>query len=461
MKSYEDEYFSISIGESPYSDEFCVSFCPSKFLFTVTRVDRDSGWDQDLKIFAVEKKSGRRKTVRVGPSAINNVAVDLSFNQLIPRHIYICYKTKEIPEFIIDEIKRLNPAHELHVFGDDECRQFLGDTFGGEAADCFSWIPRGEIKADFWRSCVLLNKGGVYFDIDVRHRLGIDDYLEPSATFLTSTSATANHMNPIVIMSRPENPVLDFCSSVMLERFRRNMPFAYWEWSICGTMYRSVKKVVGVEVGNDFGSLISHGEDVYQFLNENKSMGVRTEIFTHWRGTKVLNNHHWAYVDGAKRKGFKPEQRPAENEEFKVEILQHSFEDLFDVNFDGDSLRIRRVDDRLGWGLNMRLEVTYKASGRTRTLEVGPSETNEKVVRIPVQRAIESEKYRVEVVEHAFEDVFDLYVDGDMLLVTRSDADSGWGQNLMIRVIEKPTGREGILEVGPSARNRRIVGISF
>lgn len=374
--------FVISVPENPHPDEFDFSLGPDGRTAVVRRTDSDGGWGQNLTLSVVDKPSGRKKTVRVGPSAESQRSFPLAFNRHIPSNIYICYKNKDIPSFVMRDLKSLNPGYEVSLFDDDDCRQFLGDNFGGVAADCFSWIPNGAIKADFWRVCVLLHHGGVYFDIDVHHSLGIDEYLEPEATFLTSTSASPGHMNPIALMSKAGNAVLELCAYVYIERFKRKIPYHYWGWSVCGTMFKAIKRVVGAEVHNDHSDLIVHEQDTYQFLNEDKSRGLRNVYFTHWRGVKVLNNHHASYVESRKYKGFKPEQKPAENEKYKVDVVEHDFVDTFDIVIEGEFITISRTDEDAGWGLDMRLKVTNKATGQERFVEVGPSPYNHKRVEI-------------------------------------------------------------------------------
>lgn len=382
LKPYEDDKLVVSVGESPHPDTFNLSMAPDGKTMRVRRSDSELGWGQNLSLSVLDKVHGRHKTVCVGSSEINEVSVSVGFNEIIPRNVYLCYKNKKIPEFVFRDIKLLNPAHEVSLFDDDDCRQFIKENIGVDAAECFSWIPNGSIKADFWRACILLQNGGIYFDIDVHHKVGIDDYLDSEATFLTSTSVTPAHMNPIVLMSKAGSPVLELCAYVYIERFKRKIPYHYWGWSICGTMFKAIKRVLGREINNDFSDMVRHEGETYQFVNEDKSLGTRGGYFTHFKGEKILNNHHVNYVESPKYKGFKPDQKCFEDQTYKVEVVEHPFLDIFEIRVEGRSIRISRVDEDAGWGQNLVLKVTKKSTGQERLVEVGPSSTNHRSVEI-------------------------------------------------------------------------------
>lgn len=220
---------------------------------------------------------------------------------MIPKKIYLCYKHKNIPSVVLDEIKSLNPEYKVDLFGNHECREFLGDEFGGDYADCFTFIPDGAIKADFWRCAIIFIRGGVYFDVDVHHLRGIHEYLDPNATFLTSTSWHEPTMNPIVLMSRPRNESLEICLNWYVSSFRNKLPYSYWGWSICHRLTEALVKTIGFS-SNNKPQMIRNKNDLYQFVSEDKKSGRRQEFFTHWNDMKILNNHREEYMHG---EGFK------------------------------------------------------------------------------------------------------------------------------------------------------------
>lgn len=305
-----------------------------------------------------------------------------SGNPHIPRVINLCYKTKSLPDFVVGSLKDLNPTHKVRLFDDAECRSFIGDQFGGEYAACFDHIPQGPIKADFWRCCILYKEGGIYFDVDVDHRMGVDDYLESDSTFLTSTSLDSRRVNPIVLASKIGNPVLKMCVEEYLNMFRSKKPYEYWSWSICPMLYRAMERVIGRPFDNGQHASIKVNEDVYQFVNEDG------RAFTKYKGARIFNNHHRLYttIGGQTMRGFVVGAKSPifENQMFRIEVMDHPHADTFSISVRGDRVSVTRTDQDSGWGQDLMLKIKYKTSGRVSVISIGSSEANTKHVDIPI-----------------------------------------------------------------------------
>lgn len=46
-------------------------------------------------------------------------------NQNIPKVIYLTYKTKNIPSFVIDKFKKIYPEYEIKLYDNNDCIDFL------------------------------------------------------------------------------------------------------------------------------------------------------------------------------------------------------------------------------------------------------------------------------------------------------------------------------------------------
>ena len=73
----------------------------------------------------------------------------------IPKKIYLSYKTKDIPKYIIPNIKKIYPDYEIELYDDKDCIKFLKKNYGQLYVDIFNFLKDGPIKADFWRLCIL------------------------------------------------------------------------------------------------------------------------------------------------------------------------------------------------------------------------------------------------------------------------------------------------------------------
>ena len=98
----------------------------------------------------------------------SNATIVKGGSNKIPKVIYICYKTKNIPEYIIPNWKKLNPDYKIKLYDNQDCIDFLEKEFGSEYVDTFNYIKDGPIKADFWRCCIIYKYGGIYADIDIK-----------------------------------------------------------------------------------------------------------------------------------------------------------------------------------------------------------------------------------------------------------------------------------------------------
>ena len=71
----------------------------------------------------------------------------------------------------------------------------------------------------------------------------------------------------------------------------------------------------------------------------------------------------------------------------------------------------------------------------------------------------EDENFSAEVLDCGYEDSFLLERSPSGLSVRRTDRDSGWGQNLMLKIRLNPSGEARKVYVGPSGSNHKEVEI--
>jgi mannosyltransferase OCH1-like enzyme len=66
-------------------------------------------------------------------------------------------------------------------------------------------------------------------------------------------------------------------------------------------------------------------------------------------------------------------------------------------------------------------------------------------------------KYKFYVYPNNFNDTFDFEIKNDNIIIKRVDKNNGWGQNLMIKIINQETNREKLIEIGNSKNNIKII----
>jgi hypothetical protein len=235
-------------------------------------------------------------------------------NELIPKVIYLSYKTKKIPDYIIPNWKKLYPDYEVKLYDNNDCIQFLKTEFTDEYVDIFNYIKDGPIKADFWRVCVLYKYGGIYSDIDVEPLVSIEKILENDISFLTCLSAFGQNINPHFIASMPNHKVLKMCIDKYLEMYRNKNKYTYWGWSIVFIMKDSLYNIFG-KYNTKEGIYYDEDNYKYQFLKEViplkltdlsyfnlKNLWLKiniksNDIYCKYNNIKILNNRYKSYVD--------------------------------------------------------------------------------------------------------------------------------------------------------------------
>lgn len=163
----------------------------------------------------------------------------------IPKHIYLSFSNKNVPAFILNSWRRLNPGFRVTLFDDDECATFVRKHYGADMAATYRRIPSGSIRADLWRVLVLLLKGGVYVDIDAEPLISLSKVMLPTDRFVTSGSRYGNGLNPHLIIAEPGEPILNGT----LQRIVRSLPpyrnFSYLSSSVCVHMFREFNSTYG------------------------------------------------------------------------------------------------------------------------------------------------------------------------------------------------------------------------
>ena len=198
---------------------------------------------------------------------------NLSMNENIPKIIYLTYKTKNIPQSVIDKWIDIYPDYEIKIYDNDDCLNFLDKEFGQEFVDIFNFIKDGPIKADFWRICILYKYGGIYGDIDVVPNINIEEILLSETTFLTCICSFLKHITPQFIVSTPKHIVLKLCIDKYLEFYRTNKKYTYWGWSIMHIMKPILCDLLNKCVNND-GIYYDKYNNTYQFLKEKSNIKI-------------------------------------------------------------------------------------------------------------------------------------------------------------------------------------------
>jgi mannosyltransferase OCH1-like enzyme len=127
---------------------------------------------------------------------------------------------------------KLNPDYEIKLYDNKMCEDFLLENYSNKHKDIFNYIKHGQIKADYWRVCIINKFGGIYVDSDIMPLVPLDNYIENHIDFCTCISSI-DKFNPQIIMSKANEEILEEVIDKYMNCFRENKPYDYWDWSIC------------------------------------------------------------------------------------------------------------------------------------------------------------------------------------------------------------------------------------
>ena len=160
-------------------------------------------------------------------------------------NLYICYKNKNIPKFIIPNWKKLNPNLKIHFYDNNDCINFLRNEYGEEYVEIFNFLKDGPIKSDFWRCCILYKRGGWYADIDIKPIKSLESIYIKDVEFISVKSYFGkSQMTPELIYSKKCNKLLKLCIDKIKRLKNNNTKYSYWTYSIVTIMTGEIKKIL-------------------------------------------------------------------------------------------------------------------------------------------------------------------------------------------------------------------------
>ena len=190
-------------------------------------------------------------------------------DDIIPKTIYLCYKNKNIPRYIIPNWQKLNPNYNIILYDNQDCINFLKKNYGEEYVNIFNFIKDGPIKADFWRCCILFKYGGVYADIDTKPVMPLDNLIETNLELLTVRSCGCeNCITPELIICKKNNKLLDLCIKTYINYMNNKKQYSYWDWSICGIMKDNFKFIIKENIIKNKSIYLDDNNKKYKLIDE-------------------------------------------------------------------------------------------------------------------------------------------------------------------------------------------------
>lgn len=187
---------------------------------------------------------------------------------MIPNDIILTYKNNNIPKYVFDNIKNLNPDKDIKFFDDENVVKFLLREYDSSYVDFFNSLKLGCTKGDFFRYCYLLKYGGYYCDIDIEHIAPISSYISDDVAFFSINSGACKYTTfQALLFCESEHPIIKDCLSDIMKPRSTTDTFYF----TTADMYKNIKKFLSVDevVSNDY-------------KKDNKIIGIGQETQTNY-----------------------------------------------------------------------------------------------------------------------------------------------------------------------------------
>jgi mannosyltransferase OCH1-like enzyme len=188
---------------------------------------------------------------------------------MIPKVIYICNKTLDDKiKLYSQRWKILNPEYEVKLYDDELCKDFLLNEYSQLHVDIFNFLEDGEIKADFWRVCILNKYGGFYIHANIKPIFVFNKFIEKDANFVSCISFNfikkllVYNFNPYFILSNKNNVFLQNCIEVYIKQYNDKIPYNYLTWGICNLFI-----IDGLSKKNAYLIRINHEKTSFLYRN--------------------------------------------------------------------------------------------------------------------------------------------------------------------------------------------------
>jgi hypothetical protein len=163
---------------------------------------------------------------------------------MIPNNIILTYKNDNVPAYVFNNIKRLNPDKNILFFTDSDIVSFLSKEYNSSYVDFFNGLNLGCTKGDFFRYCYLLKYGGYYCDIDIEHVTPISNYISDDTEFFSVNSGACEHtIFQALLFCEPNHPIIQNCISDIMNPHSSTNAFYF----TTGDMYKNIKEFLSVD----------------------------------------------------------------------------------------------------------------------------------------------------------------------------------------------------------------------
>lgn len=185
---------------------------------------------------------------------------------MIPNKIILTYKDNNIPDYVLKNLKLLNPDKEILFYTDKDVEKFLLTEYDSSYVDFFYSVTLGCTKGDFFRYCYLVKYGGYYCDIDIKHIEPISNYIVDNLEFFSVNAHVPPRTFQALLYCEAEHPIIKDCLLDIMKPESAKDLF----YNTTSDMYKNIKKHIGFK-----DEILPNG--IYD-IKENSKIQIAQEV---------------------------------------------------------------------------------------------------------------------------------------------------------------------------------------
>jgi len=461
-----------------------------KVKVIIRRLDKDTGWANNITLKIYDINNNKSELISIGSSNDNTKIINIFTNielypiyynpQKIPKLIFQTTFSKNIKNILhynsIQTFIELNPEYEYRILDDNECRLFIKNNFNVDILVAYDMLIPGSFKADLFRYCYLYIHGGCYFDCKQILRHPIRTFINENDDFLLCKDIGPGFFNAMILSTEKNELIMNTIEKSKYKIF--NFYKIYNPFN---------KKVYNYQMLTLTGPDLFH-ETIRNDVNNNNIKFQHKYLDKHfnlcncdYKKLVITDNNNNVIIAKQFASYSNSNHYPQlwlNNEviyknqyilnQYKFYIYPHNYTDTFIFYiFNKNLLITERIDKNAGWGTDHKLKIIDEINNITTMEKIQASNKKFKLTYFQhYEFNIEYDYVEsFEIIDNKFTDTFDINIvlnnNETKLIVLRTDANEGWGQDLKLKIFVKHTLKKYIIQVGSSPEQVAIRNFIF
>ena len=144
---------------------------------------------------------------------------------MIPKIIYQTWKTQNLPKklyFLHQKMLKQNPEYQQIIYTDEQMNDYINSNAEKEIKTLYWRLNNIVARSDIWRYTILLEKGGIYLDIDSLITGSLDNVINDKDEAIITAEKNKNLFVQWALVFNKDHPILEETLINILRDVKKN-----------------------------------------------------------------------------------------------------------------------------------------------------------------------------------------------------------------------------------------------